>query len=215
VGCFEAAHMPSDDNEQKLKRIERFARELLRKVLGMELNDDPAPAEGVCLRCGSAQKGPVSDRCRSCQREFRSVAGLFGTNNISQLLASLEDLKSGDITLAAFEEHFGVFLEIWEKFADSWGIQTQQLTTLFKLEHELAAVYGKLLDEIEDGLDQLTLALEIVEELEPEDLAPVDTIEDNIRLFSRRVCSATAGMFTKLESREGDFGSLLDAFESF
>lgn len=208
----------ASDNEDKLSDLERFVRELLRDVLGMELNDeeqDDRTAVGICLYCGSTEKRPEPQVCPSCQGEFRTVSGLFGINNISQLIAAVEDLRNNDCSLDEFEERFSFFLELWEGFAESWELPGRDLGSVFQLDSALDGVYGKLLTELDEGIAQLGSALEIIETRDEGDTSALEQVEDHVRLFSRRVCSASAGIFTKLESRDGDFSSLLDAFGSF
>ncbi len=166
----------------------------------------------ICLRCSAKQSEPGVDRCSSCEEEFRPVSGLWGVNNISQLLLSIESLKSGEIDLDEFRERFDTFLELWEQFSEKWGLSEATVPEVFSLNRALDSVYGTSLQELEDSIEELNQALDEVDGLSHVDPAALDRIEDHIRLFCRRVCSACAAVFTKLESRGGDFASLLDNF---
>jgi hypothetical protein len=166
----------------------------------------------ICLQCGAEQSRPGVVRCSTCQVEFRPASGLFGVNNISQLLGSIEDLRSGAIDLAELRERFGTFLDVWDQFCEKWGLVEVTVPTAFGLNPELESVYGPLLQQLEDSIEELNKALDGVDNLSDADAAQLEEIEDHIRRFCRSVCSACAGMFTKLESRGGDFASLLDNF---
>jgi len=169
----------------------------------------------ICLHCGQPVKQSGATECPSCKGEFRYVSGLFGTNNVSQLLQALEDCRQGRIDADEVKERFGNFLEVWDLFAEKWSLLDQTVPERFQLESDLEAVYGPPLQKIEEGIEQLNSAvtyLETLDQLEKEDL---DELETSVRLFSRLICSSGAALFTKLESRGGDFDSLLEMFGDY
>ncbi|MCA9780213.1 MAG: hypothetical protein KC800_25980 [Candidatus Eremiobacteraeota bacterium] len=169
----------------------------------------------ICLHCGTTVKKSGATECPSCKGEFRYVSGLFGTNNVSQLLQALEDCGQGRIDADEVKERFGNFLEVWDRFAEKWSLLEQSVPDRFRMPSELEAVYGQSLEKIEEAVEQLNSAvayLESLDELEKGDLEELDT---SVRMFSRLICSSGAALFTKLESRGGDFDSLLEMFEQY
>ena len=168
----------------------------------------------ICLLCGEPQKKPGVEKCDACKSEFALVPGLFGYNNISQLIHALDLFRKGEIGAEEVQERFGNFLTAWESFSEKWGLQEQSVPEAFNLKRDLDAVYGGLLNDLEEAMGPLNDALDKVEEL-TDDSRDVDDIEEAVRHFCRRVCSTSAAMFTKLESRGGDFDSLLENFGAF
>ena len=142
------------------------------------------------------------------------VQGLFGVSNISQLLVAVEDLKGKRCSLVSLTNRVDMFLEIWEDFAERWALQDQQVIDIFGFEEDLRDVYKGLLEQLEKGLDNLIDALDLVEALQEESLGSLDLIDEYFRHFFRHICSSAAGIFTKLDSRDGDFGGLMSAFGS-
>lgn len=143
------------------------------------------------------------------------MSGLFGTNNISQLLQALEDTAAGQRDLDELTERVGIFLEIWDEFAERWKLSELSVPERFELSDDLEAVYAEPLEQIEAALEHLNTAVSDLDALESPDPAALKKIEESIRLFSRGICSAGAALFTKLENRGGDFDSLLEMFDSY
>jgi hypothetical protein len=166
----------------------------------------------ICLKCGELQDQSSPTTCQACGFKFRYVEGIFGTNNISQLVQGLEDFREGRLGLDELIERFELFLEVWEYFSQEWGLHENTAVTLFALDRELEAVYGEPLHQVEEALEHLNMAIDTLEGLSEDDDEKAALIEEQVRLFSRKVCSASALIFKKLESRDGDFGSLLDNF---
>jgi hypothetical protein len=169
----------------------------------------------ICLSCGESVTKSGATECPSCKEEFRYVSGLFGTNNISQLLQALEDTAAGTCDLEELNDRVGVFLEVWDDFAARWKITDRTVPERFELSEELEAVYGEPLAQIEEAIEHLNAAVSELDGLESAEPEVLKRIESSVRLFSRRVCSAGAVLFTKLENRGGDFDSLLEMFDSY
>lgn len=166
----------------------------------------------ICLQCGHRQPHAERENCASCHAEFRKVEGVFGVNNFTQVLQALEDFRASRIDHDRFREIFDAFYELWEKAASRWKVVDGRIRDMLALSPELQAVYEAPLMDIESGLDELLAAAEIADALEEAEESDLEALEDHLRLFFRKVCSSAGAIFTKLESRGGDFGALLSAF---
>lgn len=166
----------------------------------------------ICLKCGHRQPDAERETCASCGAGFRKVEGVFGVNNFTQVLQALEDFRAGTIDPDRFREVFDAFYELWDKTASRWKVVDGRIRDMLALSPELQAVYEAPLMEIEGGLDELLAAAEITDALEEAEETDLQALEDHLRLFFRMICSSSGAIFTKLESRGGDFGALLSAF---
>ena len=168
----------------------------------------------VCLDCGEAQAASEPERCRACGAAFHHVAGVHGVNHLSQLLDAIDAYREGHIELATLKQRFSAFEARWDTFMDSWDIAERSISEALGIDETLGAVYGPLLERLEESLEHLANALDILETLDSRDPEALEKLEEETGQFWRGSCSALAGLFQKLDTRDGDVDSLLSAFFS-
>ncbi len=166
----------------------------------------------ICLDCGKRQKGEVGEPCRSCGRAFEPTPGIYGINNISQLLSAVDECREGRLSPDALKTTFDAFAEVWEGFSERWKLPDAPVPELFELSPVSEGVYKEPLTQFEEAFAHLDDAFAALDEMDGVDPALLDDLADDVRQFFRGVCSAAAITFKKLENPKGDFGALLSNF---
>lgn len=166
----------------------------------------------ICLQCDKRQKGEAFEPCSSCGQVFQPVEGIYGVNNVSQLLHAVDECKAGRLSLDGLRQTFNTFSDIWEGFQERWKLDEASVPEVFALSPTLEGIYKEPLRELEEAFGSLDEAFAGLDDLEVIDEAALDDLADEIKSFFRGVCSATALIFKKLENPKGDFGALLHSF---
>lgn len=166
----------------------------------------------ICLDCGKRQKGEVGRPCPSCDRSFEPVPGIYGINNISQLLRAVEECREGRLSPDELRQTFDAFAEVWEGFSERWKLLDASVPEQFELSPVSEGIYKEPLGQLEESFAHLDDAFAALDEMESVDEAVLDDLAENLRHFFSGVCSAVAIIFKKLENPKGDFGALLHNF---
>lgn len=166
----------------------------------------------ICLQCDQRQKGEAFEPCSSCGHVFQPVNGIYGVNNVTQLLHAIDECKAGRLSLEQLRQSFGAFAEIWEGFQLRWRLEQKPVPQLFELRPTLQGVYEEPLEQIEQAFIHLEDAFADLDELDTVDEAALQALAEEVRSFFLGVCSAAALVFKKLENPKGDFGALLQNF---
>lgn len=166
----------------------------------------------ICLECGHRQRGKVENPCSSCGSVFQTVGGIYGVNNITQLLDAIEHCRSGTLSLDSLIARFDAFAEHWESFQKRWGLDKGSVPELFELSAQSQGIYEEPLGSLGEAFTHLDDAFAILDELESPESEALDRLADHLRQFFRGICSTAAILFKKLENKKGDFTSLLHNF---
>ena len=166
----------------------------------------------ICLLCEKRQKGEAFEPCLSGGQVFHPVDGIYGVNNVTQLLHAIDECKARRLSLNTLRQTFHTFAETWESFQVRWSLDEKSVPKAFAFSPRLQGVYKQPLREIEEAFVFLEDAYAELDELEAADAAALEALGEAVHTFFRKVCSATALLFKKLENPKGDFGALLSNF---
>jgi hypothetical protein len=168
----------------------------------------------ICLDCGKPQGTAEPGVCPSCGAKHSTVPGIFGINHVSQLLHAIEMCREGKLELDGLQERFSAFEEGWQGFVERWNLEEDTIAQALALDDTLVSVYGPLLERLEDSLQHLNNALDMLDAMESPGTHELEALEEELRYFWRGSCSALAGLFKKLDTRRGDVDSLLSSLFS-
>lgn len=154
----------------------------------------------LCLACGATRTAEVGEPCPECNIECTPVDGIYGVNNVTQLLTGIEEFRGGLIDLDTLLTRFDLFEQKWEAFQRRWKLDNDTAPALFDLPPEKKPFYEPSLNQIEEAFVCLGDAFELLDHLEEPDAELLDEIEEHLRSFFHGICSASAVLFANLDS---------------